>query len=688
MSSASIGSYSILLAFLAAMVGILAAIAYARFGHSRLLNAGRWALGITAGFLTIALAVLAAAMLGNEFGIEYVREYSERALPTGYKIAAVWAGREGSLLLWAWMLAAMSWLAAWTIRKEPGIQQAAAWGILSTICAAFAALMLFGSGPFVLSPPLPPGVTLAGADGSGLNPLLQHPAMIAHPPLLFAGYAACTIPFALLLAALIAGRPDNEWIFRVRRWILRAWALLTVGIFLGSWWAYMVLGWGGYWGWDAVENASLLPWLTATAALHSLIVQQRRGMLRISSLLLVVVTFLLCMAAAFITRSGLIDSQHAFAPSGTGWFFVGVIAAGLVLMGLVMALRWRLLRGSPPLTRVVSVEGGFIAGNALLTIMAAAVLGGTLWPLISGLFVSPPRSQGKEFYNTIVIPMALCLTALMALGPLLSSASRSGFPKRRLIVGTVGAIHGLVMSLVVLKGDWWVAVAVVIVGFAAFTIFDDIVRTLLRPVFKGHQGAAGVWRAFRANSRRFAGLLAHAGMAMVVIGVAGSTLAGEAKLLSLTAGLSEEVGSYTIRLKSFKEVRHQHYTAIEAATSVTTKGGKTFAMSPEKRIYDKDPKSAASVVALRSGLGEDLYIILDRWTDGGTKAVLKVLVYPLVTWIWIGSIIMAAAGSLCVLHRPTKRDEKEQPDAGLEATAAVRPDKKSKSPVMAAEVRS
>jgi cytochrome c-type biogenesis protein CcmF len=586
------------------------------------------------------------------------------------------------------MLAAMSWLAAWTMRKEPGIQQAAAGGILSAICAAFAGLMLFGPGPFAPSAALPPGVTLAGVDGLGLNPLLQHPAMIAHPPFLFAGYAACTIPLAMLLAALIAGRTDNEWVFRVRRWVLRAWALLTIGIFLGSWWAYTVLGWGGYWGWDAVENASLLPWLTATAAIHSLIVQQRRGMLRVSSLLLVVMTFLLCMAAAFITRSGLIDSQHAFAPSGTGWFFVGMIAAGLLLMGVVMALRWRLLCGSPPLTRVVSVEGGFIAGNALLTIMAAAVLVGTLWPLISGLFVSPPRSQGKEVYNTIVIPMAMCLTALMAFGPLLSSVSGSGFPKRRLIAGAVGAIHGLVMSLVLLKADWRVAAAAAVVGFAAFTIFDDVVRTLLRPVFKGRQGAAGVWRAFRANTRRFAGLLAHAGMAMVVIGVAGSTLAGGAKVLSLAPGQSQEAGSYTITLKSFKEVRHQHYTAIEAATSVTTKGGKAFAMSPENRIYDKDPKSAASVVALRPGLGEDLYIILDRWTDGGTKAVLKVLVYPLVTWIWVGSIIMAVAGSLCVLHRPARRDEKQRPDPGLKATAAPRPGRKGKSPAMAAEVRS
>jgi len=250
---------------------------------------------------------------------------------------------------------------------------------------------------------------------------------------------------------------DNEWVFRVRRWTLRAWSLLTIGIFLGSCWAYVVLGWGGYWGWDAVENASLLPWLTATPVLHSLILQQRRGMLRISNLLLVVATFVMCMAAAFITRSGLIQSQHAFAPSKTGWFFVGISVAAIMLMGAILVWRRKLLRSSPPLTRVVSLEGAFIVGNALLSIMAATVLVGTLFPLISSAFASQPIALDKHFYNSVVVPMALCLTALMAVGPLLSSITPAGLPRRRLILGAVGAIHGLVLSLVATKP--WVIVS-------------------------------------------------------------------------------------------------------------------------------------------------------------------------------------------------------------------------------------
>ena len=713
MSSAQLGTLSILLAFLAAMVGVLVAVAYGRRRAGALINAGRWSLGLTAGLFTIALIVLTVAMLGDEFGIEYVRKYSDRALPTAYKIAAVWAGREGSFLLWAWMLAAMSWLTAWTIRKEPSVQQAAVCGILSAVCAAFAGLMLFGSDPFAASPALPAGMTMAEVDGAGLNPLLWHPAMIAHPPFLFAGYAAFTIPFALMMGALIARREDNDWVFRVRRWTLRAWSLLTVGIFLGSWWAYVVLGWGGYWGWDPVENSSLLPWLPATAVLHSMIMQQRRGMLRVSNMLLVAVTFLLCLTAAFITRGGLIDSPHAFAASGTGWFFLGVIAAGIVFVAAVAAWRWRLLRQSPPLTRLVSTEGGFIAGNALLTIIAATILAGIFWPLISpvlanvpivgallfrdpGTVTTQPVTLNKNFYNAIVVPMALCLTALMALGPLLSSVTAAGFPKRRLILGAVGAILGLVMSLFVMLPDvawhtieanWLVVAAAVIVGFAAFTIFDDIVRTLLRPLFQGN-GAAGVWRAFRANSRRFSAMLAHAGMAMIVIGVAGSSLADKGTDLLLKSGQSEKAGRYTVCLDSFREVPHTGYASVEASTSVSTAGGKKFSMKPERRFYDKYQKQPSSVVALRSGLGENLYMMLTGYSSDGSIAAIKVLVHPLVTWIWIGSILMALAASLCALHRPTKRDEKEQPDAGLKATATAKPDKKSKSQAMAAEVRS
>jgi len=648
--SGTLGTYGILLAFLAAMFGLMTAAAQKALGSDSLVRAGRWALGISAAGLTAALAALTAAFLGDQFSIQYVAEYSEKALPWGYKLAAVWAGQEGSFLLWACLIAIFAWLAAWTLRRDQADQQAPVIAVLSAVIAAFAGLMLFGHGPF--APAKQPML-----DGFGLDPMLRHPAMIAHPPILFAGYAAFTVPLALLAGALISGRDDDRWVFQVRRWLLRGWALLTVGIFLGSWWAYVVLGWGGYWAWDPVENASLLPWLTATAAIHSLIVQQRKGMLRLSNALLVSATFLLCLTASYLTRGGAIESPHAFAPSSIGWFFLGVIAAGMIFMGVLIALRWRLIRSSPPLVRLVSIEGGFIGANALLTIMATTVLVGTLWALISGLF-GTPRTLGKEFYNSVIVPMALCLTALMAMGPMLSSGR---FTASRLLIGGLGALlhTALIAGLIVmiqqkpaaLLANWMVLVAAALVGFVVAAVLDDILRTLLRPIFVTRQGGAGVWRAFRANSRRFCGMITHVGMAMVVIGVAGSSLAGPGKDLFLQAGSSEKVGPYTIRLDSFKEVRHdeKNYTAVQAATTVRTASGRAFKLTPERRYYDKAPKKPNTEIALRAGLGQDLYVILLGWQD--QTAVLRVLINPMITWIWIGSILMAVAASLCVLHR-------------------------------------
>ena len=657
MSSATIGSYSVALAFLAAIGGILAAIAFSQLRSNALLRAGRWALGMTMAFLTVALAALAAAFLGDDFSIKYVAGYSERAMSVGYKLAAVWAGQEGSLLLWAWLLAVLAWVAGWTVRKEPDLHQAATVGILAAACVAFGALLLFGADPFELS-------KVIAADGQGLNPMLQDPAMIAHPPLLFAGYAAFAVPFALLLGAYIAGRSDNQWVFRVRRWTLGAWALLTVGIFLGAWWAYIELGWGGYWAWDPVENASLLPWFTATAALHTLIIQQRRGMLRASSFALVVLTFLLCLVGSYLTRSGVVQSVHAFPESPVGWFFLGMISAGLLGAILVTALRIRLLR-SLPLTRVVSLEGAFLVGCALLVVMAGTTLVGTIFPLISRPFTPHPVTLGPEFYNSVIVPMGLILTALMAAGPLLAAMSSTNRPKRRLILGGIGAIHGIVASVLGWPTNAWMLVTSAIVGFAAFLILGDIIRTLLRPVFKGHDGLAGVWRTFRANSRRFAGLLTHLGMAMLVMGVAGSSLFGESKDVPLRPGESAEIGSYIVRLDSTEEVRHSNFEAIEAAVTVSTPGGRSFQLKPQRRQYDKSSQ-VNTEVALRTGLRGDFYLIL-RGVSAEGQTVFSVLLEPLVAWIWIGSIVMTVGAGLCMVYRAPWRGNTGEPQAEPQA---------------------
>ena len=371
-------------------------------------------------------------------------------------------------------------------------------------------------------------------------------------------------------------------------------------------------------------------------------------MLKASSFALVVLTFLLCLAGSYLTRSGVIQSVHAFPESSVGWFFLGMISAGLIGAILVMALRVKLLL-SPPMRRVVSLEGAFLVGSVLLLVMAGTTLVGTIFPLISQPFTPHPVTLGPEFYNNVIVPMGLLLTALMAVGPLLAAMS-----KRRLIMGGVGAIHGIVASVLNWPANAWMIVTGVIVGFAVFTILDDFLRTLLRPVFKGN-GLTGASRAFRANGRRFAGLMTHLGMAMLVTGVAGSSLFNEEKEVLLRPGESAEFGSYTVRLDSTDEVRQSNFGALEAAVTVSSPGRDSFQLKPQRRQYDKSSQ-ANTEVALRTGLRGDFYLIL-RGVNAEGQTVFTVLLKPLAAWIWIGSILMTIGAAICVFYRAPRRVE-------------------------------
>ncbi|MHC4589268.1 MAG: cytochrome c biogenesis protein CcsA, partial [Planctomycetota bacterium] len=311
-----IGNLSLCAAILVAAGAVLASVASVRFRSPRLLRGARILLALVAVMLTATTAALIAALVNSDFRFDYVASYTERALPLGYKLAALWAGQEGSLLLWAWLLAILCMIAAVGWRTLVGTEHAVAVAVMALVCGFFGVLLLFAANPFQ------PVAGMAPPDGRGLNPMLQDPAMIIHPPLLFLGYAGFTIPFALTIGVLVAGRKDNHWIALVRRWLLASWLFLGAGIVLGAWWAYVELGWGGYWAWDPVENASLLPWLTSTALLHSIMVQQHRGMFKRWNVSLIFLTFTLCIFGTYLTRSGVIDSVHAYAGSLLGGFFL------------------------------------------------------------------------------------------------------------------------------------------------------------------------------------------------------------------------------------------------------------------------------------------------------------------------------------------------------------------------------
>lgn len=678
-----IGNYSLSLAVLAGAIAVFAAIAAVRFDSSWWARAARRAVHAVTALLTVASQALTLAIVGNDFRVDYVVRYSERALPLGYKLAAFWAGQEGSLLLWAWMLAVMASFAVDKRRDDRISRQAPALGILAAAGGTFAALMLFAANPFRLNAMFRL-TQVVRPDGLGLNPMLQDPGMIIHPPILFLGYAALTVPFALALGALLADRSDRQWVASARRWALAGWLFLTAGIILGAQWAYVELGWGGYWGWDPVENASLLPWFAATGLIHSLILYQRRGMLKGWSVVLAGLTFLLCIFATYLTRSGIIASVHAFPKSSVGWFFLGML---VVILGFSIAViiwrRWR-LKSEHPLQRLFSREVAFLAVNVLLMIMMLATMIGTMFPIISSAFTDKPVILDAKFYNSVVVPMGLLLAALMGLAPLLGLTRAAGLIER-LIVPLIGAVVGAVAGAVlpgviggmnvgmivkaVFAGGASVGMilAAAIAGFGIFAMVDDMVRTALRSAAGSRRNVPlDTATSIRTNTRRYGAMLTHLGMALLVLGVAGSSLFTGKTPLRMHWGESKRVGKYTLTLQSLDRVKGANYSATEAKMVLVEPGGRHVDLRPQLREYDKaqkpgaDPKDRSyhSEVSIRTGLGDDVYLILAGWSEGGQRANIQVVVTPLVSWIWIGGIVMGV-GSLISIVWPGGRRKRE-----------------------------
>lgn len=613
----------------------------------RSMRLARWLILSIGVLLTAATVLLTVALQTDDFRLAYVGSYSERAMPAGYKFAALWAGQSGSLLLWGWMLAILSALAVFGWRKLEGKEHALAQGILAVICGFFAALLLFAANPFdLVAGPVP-------ADGRGLNPQLQDLAMIIHPPLLFLGYAGFAMPFAMLLGVLIERPADNKWLGAIRRWVLFSWVFLGAGILMGAWWAYIELGWGGYWAWDPVENASLLPWLTSTALLHSMFVQQHRGMFRIWNASLVASTFLLCIFGTYITRSGVIDSVHAFAESLIGLFFLVflLVCTGLSIGGIVW--RRRALAAPKPIEGLVSREGAVLAGNVLLTIMTLVVMIGTIFPLIGPWIGAADVTVKAPFYNRVVAPMAIALVGLMAMAPVLAFGQQAAqkiahnlrWPALAVVLVTAGVAFAL-------TGNPWVLLCVAIVTLGTGAVIVDFVRSVgARRRSTGEALPLCMLRLFDRDHRRYGGQLAHLGLMMIVIGVAGSSLYSTESTHKLRAGDTFEEAGFTMRFQGIADRRGENYNAVQASIDLTGRDGTTETIHPQVRFYDKWSEQPNTEVALRSTWTEDLYITLAGWESGGSIAAVQVRVNPVVLWIWIGGVVMVAGGCLAMLPK-------------------------------------
>jgi cytochrome c-type biogenesis protein CcmF len=738
---ASVGSVALALAFLTTIFAAAAALA-GRHGDRRWVDRSRRAVYAVLALLTLCVVLLEIAFARDDFSYNIVQQHSSIETPTFYKLAAMWSSQEGSLLLWAWVLSIAASLALFATRDKLREIVPYATAVMAGIATFFTGLMLFAGGvnPFATLSPAP-------ADGIGLNPLLQHPSMMIHPPMLYSGYVAFTIPFAFAVGALITRRLDAEWIRATRRFALIAWAFLGLGLLLGARWSYTELGWGGYWAWDPVENAALMPWLAGTAFLHSIMVQEKRGMLKVWNACLIVATFSLALLGTFLVRSGVLQSIHAFGDSTVGPYILGLIA--VVLLGSTALIVSRLddLRSEKRIDSLASREAVFLVNNLLLVALCATIFWGTFFPLISELFTGTKSSLAAPWFDRYTTPLAILLVLFTGIGPLLAWRRISWATARRVFVvpAAVAAATAVVLALTTdaARRPWALALFV-FAAFALTGLAQEFWRgAAARRSLSGGSLPAALIGVVARNRRRYGGYVVHIGVAVLLIGIAASSSFQTNRDLRLRPGQSAVVDGRKLTYeRPTVSVNSEAFTF--GAVLGVERDGKRFALHPSKRFFRPTgvqtgtidsffDGEATSEVGLRAGAGSDLWTAVEpdisavrrrvRAADAGFRACVsgapgtppqcdaiaammraaatnprlrpvalaqidalqaatakrlarsylgddaavtfRVIVNPLVTWIWIGGLI-ALAGALIAIwparssrRRPAAVDELE-----------------------------
>lgn len=593
------------------------------------------------GFASVSLAVVAllSSIFTNDFSLAYVLHESNRALPGAYKFAALWSGQEGSLLLWAWLLSGLSFVVRLRYKVDARLTDLAS-TILAGIELFFLLLLNFVALPFAI-------VTGASAaDGFGMNPLLQYPEMVIHPPLLYLGYVGFSVPFAFVLAALIMRSPGKKWIPITRRWTIVTWLFLTCGIILGMHWAYAVLGWGGYWGWDPVENASLMPWLTGTAFLHSTIMQEKRGMMKNWNVWLIFSTFLLCILGTMLTRSGIVSSVHAFGKSSIGaWFWMFLLIVLLVCV-MTVFLRRDQLKTEHKIEALVSREASFLFNNLVLLTACVAVFAGTLFPVFSELMQGDKITVGPPFYNRVAVPIGLFLLLLTGTGPLLAGQSASLRSIRKKLVPP--AIAGVVTAVaLILRGihpwtDQGSLYSLVCFSFAAFVLTAIVTDFFRNAAILRHQTGTSLLismvRLTRGNTRRYGAYIVHFGIVLMFIGFAGSAFNRTVEA-ELDSGQTVDIGPYRLLSRGFTHVSNDNYIAEQSRIDVYRGGKRQFQLAPELRLYQAS-QTTQTMVANHSTPLWDLYVVYGGQNQDSGLPVIKAILNPLVLWIWIGACIV------------------------------------------------
>ena len=691
----SLGPVLLVAALAAEVYGLGASLYGALRSRPRWTHSGRRAVYATAGLLTLAFAILEAAFIRSDFGVRMVAEHSSTTTPPFYRAAAPWSAQEGSLLLWVWLLSLWSSLVLFLTRRRLRELAGYAQAVLLGFAAFFTLLLIFLAKPFVLQHPAP-------MEGLGLNPLLRHPSMMIHPPMLYSGYTLFTVPFAFAVAALAARKLDAEWIRSTRRFALTAWLCLGFGVLLGARWSYAELGWGGYWGWDPVENASLMPWLTGTAFLHSIQVQEKRGALKVWNVSLVLGTGVLAVLGTFLVRSGILDSIHAFGASTLGKPFLAFIAVISLGSAALVLSRLDQLRSRPRLDSLVSRETVFLLNNLVLVGLCLVIFWGTFFPLISEAVTGTKVSVGPPWFDRYTTPLGLVLVLLSGVGPALAWGRTTPARLPRIFAAPLAAAALVLVALLAVGGIARKPLALVMFCSAAFALASVAqeywLGTRARRAMTGEPAPVALLSLVRRNRRRYGGYVVHVGMVVLLVGVAASSSFQHVRDVRLRPGQSARVGNYEVRYVRPTSARSSEKVTLGAVLEVTQHGRHVATLKPSRGYYPSLDQAglgrigrffkgdSTSELGMRAGLGRDIWTavqpdlsslgryiasadrsfpdanpqlegflvttVVARYLRDAPPAQFRLIVSPLVGWIWFGGSIIVGGALMCLWPRP------------------------------------
>jgi len=644
-----VGSSSLLIALGVAIYGALTLFIGARKQREDLLRSGRTAVYAMWALVTVSTLSMIYALVAHDFSVEYVARVGSRATPLFYTVISLWGALEGSILFWIFVLGSLSALVVYQNRHREGTLVPYAGGVLMLVSTFFLILLVGPASPFREVFPVP-------ADGPGPNPLLQnHVLMAVHPPLLYLGYVGMSVPFAFGIGAVLSGDIESDgWIRLTRRWTLMAWGFLSAAIVAGMWWSYEVLGWGGYWAWDPVENASFLPWLTATAFLHSVMVQERRGLLKLWNLNLVVATFSLTILGTFLTRSGVLSSVHAFSEGPIGRYFLAFITIVLLASFAIVAGNSERLRPTGSLDSVVSRESVFLLNNLFLTAFTVTVLVGTLYPLVAEAIRGVKVSVGEPFFNRMTLPICAALLFLMGVGPALPwRRASTEVLKKQLVPPAIVAVVALVVSFLVgVRAPY----GLLTFAFGAFALAANVREFIdgaaARRRAHGESPLIALGRLVGGNRRRYGGYVAHLGVLTVALGIGASSLFRTEREATLMKGQAMEAGPFTVRLDEVYGREEPQRSVLAAGVTILRDGREIGRMEPRMNFYPMSDQPVPTP-SVRSRPAGDLYINLQAFAQDGSNATLRVIVEPLVPWIWAGGMIVCLGAIISMGGRRT-----------------------------------